>query len=150
MSLLREIQDAATNDTTDLGTVLRKCRILATRLKHDGLKDWTINELDGYGSPNNLPSYRVRQCHSLGNFFGPFGSKLENAPIPLSSIPNKIRNSLTQIRFQQSVAGLQDMVKRAEKDTLQNRWPADANALIGSSIYENMMLMEAWNIVPVS
>jgi AbiTii len=150
MSLLREIQDAATNDTGDLTTVLRKCRILATRLKHNGLKNWTQNELDGYLLEKNLPDYRVRQCHSFGNFFGTFGRQLQNAPIPLTSIPEEFRKILTQIRFQQGVAGLQDMVKRADKDTLQNRWPADAYKLFGHSIYDDMVLMEAWNIIPVS
>ena len=150
MSLLREIQDAATNETAGLATVLRKCRILATRLNHDGLKKWTQFELDGYRSETNLPSYRTLRCHSFGNFFGIAGQRMENAPIALTSIPKEVRETLTIIRFQQGVASLQDIVKNANNDTLQNRWPADANKMFGNSIYTGFVLVEAWNAVPLS
>lgn len=150
MSLLHEIQDAATNDTASLTTVLRKCRILATRLKHDGLKDWTQFELDGYRSEKNIPPYRTIRCHSFGNFFGIPGQEMRNAPIPFTSIPKEVRDVLTLLHFRQGVAGLQEMVKQAHKDTLQNRWAADANKMFGASIYPGLILMEAWNVVPVS
>jgi hypothetical protein len=37
MRLLREIQDAAVDGASDLESLLRKCRVLAARLKHDEL-----------------------------------------------------------------------------------------------------------------
>ncbi len=40
MTLLREIQDAATNENVSLAVVLRKCKILATRLKHEPFRKW--------------------------------------------------------------------------------------------------------------
>lgn len=102
-------------------------------------------------APNNLsPPYRVFQCHSFGNFFGGPGQAMKNAPIPLTLIPKEVRDTLTKVRFGQGVAALEEMVKRANKDTLQNRWPADANRMFGASIYPGLMLMEAWNAIPVS
>lgn len=150
MSLLREIQNAATDDDANLSTVLRKCRILATRLKHEGLKEWTQYELDGYRSVKRVPDYRILTCHSFGNFFGVAGQQMKNAPIALTSIPTEVRKTLTELVFRQGVASLQDMVKSANRDTLQNRWPADACKMFGSSIYPGFVLMEAWNSVPVS
>ena len=64
MSLLREIQDAAVDGTSDLESLLRKCRVLATRLKHDELKNWVTWELDGYPAEVPLPDYRkLHGCH---------------------------------------------------------------------------------------
>ena len=58
MGLLSEIQDAAVDGTFDLETLLRKCRVLATKLKHEELKNWVACELDGYPSDIPLPGYR--------------------------------------------------------------------------------------------
>jgi len=150
MSLLREIQDAATNESADLSTVLRKCRILASRLKHYGLKQWTQFELDGYPSTENLPKYRIQRCHSFGNFVGAFNRQARHVPIPITSIPEELRDTLTLLHFQQGVAALREMVENADQGTLQNRWPADASKLFGSSIIQTMYLMEAWNDVPTN
>jgi hypothetical protein len=150
MSLLREIQEAATSEGTDLSTVLRKCRILATRLQHDGFKQWTNFELDGYPVAEGLPKYRIQRFHSFGNFVGAFDRQARNVPIPVTSIPEKLRDTLTIVPFQQGVAALQAMVDDADKSTLQHRWPADASKLFGSSIIPGMYLMEAWNDIPVN
>lgn len=58
MTLLREIQAAATEADVPLPTVLRKCKVLASRLRHEPLKEWTDRELNGYPSLNALPDYR--------------------------------------------------------------------------------------------
>ncbi len=150
MSLLREIQEAATNDTAELATVLCKCRILATRLKHDGLKQWTQYELDGYPMRKDLPKYRVLKCQSFGTFMGAFGRQLRNAPIPTRCIPEGLRETLPTVNFYQGVAALQDLVNNCKSGSLQNRWPADVFELFGGSIFEDMNLMEAWNTIPKS
>jgi hypothetical protein len=70
MSLLKEIQDAAVDSETDIVQVLRKCRVLASRLSHDQLKDWVQKELDGYDVADRLPEYRVKHCQSKGILLG--------------------------------------------------------------------------------
>jgi hypothetical protein len=89
MSLLREIQDAAIDGSTDLETLLRKCRVLAARLKNEQFKQWVQSELDGYSSTADVPDYRKFHCQCFGHFSGPFGSGLKNAPIPESCIQQK-------------------------------------------------------------
>jgi hypothetical protein len=56
MSLLREIQSAAVGGTSDLETLLRKCRVLGTRLQHEEFKSWIQWELDGYPVGISLPA----------------------------------------------------------------------------------------------
>ena len=48
MSLLEDIQSAAVDSNSDLGTILRKCKLLAARLGSKTLENWLIYESNGY------------------------------------------------------------------------------------------------------
>ena len=150
MSLLREIQEAAVSETTSVATVLRKCRILAARLKHDDLKTWVLYELDGYPDFDSIPSYRILSCESFGNFFGRFGSEIRNAQIPLSCLPEKWRESLSNVYFNQGVGELQDLVSSSKEGKLQQLWSADLYPIIGQQIYQDMNLVQAWKKISQS
>ena len=82
MKLLDEIVDLAVEGETSLPVLLRKCLVLSHRLKNERLKMWAEKELDGYTNDDALPDYRVTNTNSKGIFFGAFGSKIENQPIP--------------------------------------------------------------------
>ena len=59
MSLLEEIQSSAVDADSDLGTVLRKCKLLAARLGNQELEDWLQWESNGYPENVDVPEYRV-------------------------------------------------------------------------------------------
>jgi hypothetical protein len=83
LSLLRDIQDGATEDSVSLGSLLRKVKLLASRLGVKEIGEWTARELSGYVSIEELPSYRGPfEATVLGNAIGPYGSELRNFPIP--------------------------------------------------------------------
>jgi AbiTii len=65
-------------------TLLRKCRVLASRLQNDELKQWVQSELDGYRDEMEVPEYRHIHCHAYGHFFGPYGHELTDLQIPAS------------------------------------------------------------------
>src|SRR3972149_416226 len=91
MSLLEEIQTAAVDANSDLGTLLRKCKLLAARLGSQPLEDWLIWESNGYPDNIPVPGYRVWPLEIRGNFAGPFGSFLKNANIPYACLPEEGR-----------------------------------------------------------
>jgi hypothetical protein len=150
MSLLQEIQDAAIDSHADLSTLLRKCRVLAARLKNDEFKSWVQHELDGYPDGTPVPDYRVCQCQSQGHFSGPFGSGLRDAPIPTMCIPEKLREVMTKVEFRQGVTSLRDTVDKSDGSSLRVLWPNDLVALMGQDLYERMNMLQAWRIIPVS
>ncbi len=150
MSLLREIQDAVVDSKSDLPTVLRKCKILSYRLKNSDFKNWVQYELDGYPEDAQVPDYRICHCQSKGNFSGPFGSGMKNAPIPMTCIPSKFHEILTKVELQQGVTALMDLVDKSEGNTLHCSWPHDILPVVGMNIYENMNLMQAWREISVS
>jgi hypothetical protein len=146
MSLLREIQDAATNETISLAVVLRKCKILATRLKHEPFKKWVEQELNGYDSREDLPEYRIiHGVGSFGHFAGPFGSGLQNAPIPPRCIPEEFREWIEKIEMFEGVSTYEDYTR---EEAVRIQWPPDLTALVGLRIYQNMNCLQAWKLLP--
>jgi hypothetical protein len=147
MTLLREIQAAATETDVPLPTVLRKCKVLASRLRHEPLKEWTDWELNGYPNEDVLPNYRSRfGVTVLGHFSGPFGSGLRNARLPQFSVDEEHRDWLFHVSFLEPVAVLEDMATRAEGG-LRYPWPADLVAYYQERFYEDMVLMTADRVV---
>lgn len=149
MTLLQEIQTGSVDGKTNLPTLLRKCRILAARLKNEEFKNWVQHELDGYPGDAALPDYRKMRTQSFGHFLGSFGSGLKNAPIPLSCIPEQYRDFVSTVEFRDGISALQDLITHGE-GILQERWPADLIALVANRIYQNMNLAQGWKEIPSS
>lgn len=150
MSLLREIQDAAINSSTELLVLLRKCKVLAARLGNPEFKQWVSSELDGYKDHKHLPDYRVLKVQSKGHFSGPFQSGLRNADIPLFCIPKEYHEYLSHAYIMDSVAALESLASSANGGTLQEPWNPNLVALVGQDIYQNMNCMQAWKVIPKS
>lgn len=151
MNLLRDIQNAAIDNSTSLETLLRKCRVLASRLKNDALKNWVLYELNGYGNAE-LPPYRQTSGHCFGNFSGPFGSALKSHPIPEATIPKAHKATLTRIAVSQGVAAL-ELLLADNKDgdgEFMIPWDANASIIFGDKIYQGYQLRSAWTSVPSS
>jgi hypothetical protein len=114
MTLLEQIQNEAVDAKSDLATVLRKCRVLAARLKHKEFTNWIKHELDGYPE-DGIPEYRILLGQAQGKFLGPMGSGLNNVPLLESDInPGEVRDRLLRIRLSGGVASLLVMLGRAQ------------------------------------
>ena len=150
MSLLRQIQDAAIDSSVDLPTLLRKCKVLAARLGNEDFKQWINNELVGYDCKEDLPIYRVLNVNSKGNFSGAFGSGLRNADIPLTCMPKEFRENLGHCYMMSPVAAIASLVKNDNTGTLQEPWIPDVVAYFCQEIYEHMVCMQAWKVIPAS
>ena len=87
-TLLQTIQDEATSSAVPVSTVLRRAQVLAFRLQHDPLKEWTKKELDGYRHTDDLPSYRYigrGQIPVKGEIFNG-GALARNVPLAPSDL----------------------------------------------------------------
>jgi hypothetical protein len=147
MSLLREIQESATDDKVSLTVVLRKCKILAARLKHKPFSDWVDRELNGYESLEDVPSYRLIRTHSLGTLMNPF-KQINNAPIPSGCMPEKYREFVNQEYLLRNIATYETIIKdKPGGEELKIPWPADLTAMVSDKVYTNMNLMSAWKVL---
>ena len=145
MSLLREIQEAATGNDVPLAVLLRKCRILAQRLGNDEFRSWVNWELNGYPNEGLLPPYRKESAEVRGEFAGAFGRGLHNAPMPRFHVSDK-HMWLFQNVFADGVSRYETLLE-ANEGSVQSPWPAEAVALYANSFYEGFVCISAWRLV---
>jgi hypothetical protein len=147
MSLLRDIQNSAVDSSTDVATLLRKCKILAARLGNTKFKEWVDFELNGYPSKEQLPIYRILNTKSFGTFCGSFGSGANNAPIPPSCLPKEFREYVTTSYLAAPISSYVELLSNPDGNPVE-QWPADLIAHFGQNIYQNMNCVSAWKTIP--
>ena len=143
MSLLKDVQNAAIDASSDLGTVLRKCKLLAARLGSQELEDWLLWESKGYPEDVPVPGYRVWSLQVKGHFAGAFGSGLRNAPISIRLLPENVRKSYNEYECRSSIAAVESILGENDSGTI--RVPTgDLSSTLGTNVYERMNCLECW------
>ena len=150
MSLLRDIQNSAVDANEPIGTLLRKCKILAARLGNEEFEVWVERELNGYCDKNSFPKYGILNVASKGYFSGGFGSGMKNADIPMLRIDERFREQLFISYLSQPVSSIESLIKESDGTSVQEPWPSDVTALFGTNIYQNMNCLQAWKVIPVN
>lgn len=137
MSLLREIQ-ASLMQGQDIGPILLKLRLLASRLGSDLLEEWVKHESEGYPVGVDVPDYRKIGVAYKGTFNGPFGSGIKNAPIPPYLIEKFAGPNWTSFEMRQSVAAVDALVASGKEAGGSLRIDAsDLILLLQGKVYEN-------------
>jgi hypothetical protein len=142
MSILKEIQATAVDGKSDLGVLLRKCKLLAARLDNEPLESWLLWESNGYPNDVEVPAYRAWALQLKGNFYGPFGSGITNAPIPLVCVPEEARKHYERYECRQSVASVEAALK-TESYAMQVS-TGDLAVLLGRRVYQGQNCVQAW------
>jgi len=145
MTVLEEIQAAAVDGKTDLGTILRKCKLLASRLGSQPLEDWLLWESNGYPDDVPVPDYRKWPLQLKGYFAGYFGARITNAPIPWLSLPEKVRDQYEHYECRQSIAGIEAILAGLESSTDRlHVSTGDLAVVLGDNVYGNYNCIQAW------
>ena len=146
--LLDEIQAEAVEASSDLGTLLRKCKVLASQLGSQPVEQWILWEANGYPEHDaELPLYRQLPVQILGSFIGAF-RKAERLPIPPALLPQDIRGGLTNVPARYSITQVQYLGDRGSDGTLQI--PMRNLPLRLNNIYADMECYSAWGEIPVT
>ena len=147
-SLLKEIRDAAVDANVPIANVLRKCAVLGAKLKNNELRDWALQELNGYKDENDLPEYRKVMAPLTGDFAGLVQS-VKNAPIPAMLLPEKMQDRARTARFPAGVASLESLLK-GEGEYVTMEWSGDWILWAQSGGKFEMTLIAARQVVGVS
>ena len=138
MSLLHQIQESIVQEGVDLGSVLLKLRLLASRLGSNLLEEWVKHESEGYPKEIEVPPYRIIGVSYQGTFFGPFGSGIKNAPIPTYIIKKHAGARWVNYEIRESIAAIDGIVKScAECDGGIGIDASDLILLLQGKIYPN-------------
>ena len=149
MSLLNQIQDDLTSPSSNLSDILRRAKVLASKLKSSELRTWVKLESEGYESREDLPDYRQVYLGLLGTYKGPYGSGINNAPIPLMNLPEDVKEWATKFEIYDNVATLEEMLRKS-KDSFQFYNPPELTKLIEHHIGRQppLVLVETFKTVP--
>jgi hypothetical protein len=145
--LLDDIIETAVDSGQRLSVLLRKCLLLAHELKNDRLKSWANQELNGYSSQEDLPSYRVIRVGAHGDFTGYGGAELRNYPIPPAALEVEHQWWAQKALLVQAVSAYEDAVTRESDHVLLN-WPGDMVLYYQQHFIDGYFLVSAWQTVP--
>lgn len=151
MSLLHQIQTAATDSTVDITVVLRKAKILAAHLRNPDFSSWVEFELNGYPNVASLPPYRVLRTRAHRHFIGAFGRELRNAEIMESILPEDLRHWATTAYMFDSAALYASLVAGATGSNsaeMHCPWPQELAVQFASKLYNGMQCISAWQVIP--
>jgi hypothetical protein len=132
MGLLYEIQTSVVQDGTNLGSVLLKLRLLASRLGSVPLEEWIKHESEGYPLESEIPSYRVVDVSYSGTFFGPFGSGIKNAQIPSYLVEKFAGKKWTKHEIRDGIAAIDELVRNS----------ADGSGTLGINASNLILLLQ--------
>jgi AbiTii len=89
-----------------------------------------------------VPEYRVWPLAVRGHFFGPFGSVIQNASIPLACLPEKARKLYQRYECRQSIASIEAMLIPFPQGPV--RVDTSDLALVLGNVYEHHSCAQAW------
>jgi hypothetical protein len=136
MSLLHDIQKAVLQDGSDLGPILLKLRLLASRLGSQPLADWVRYESEGYPQNADVPDYRKIPVSYRATFSGPFGSRIKNAPISPYLIEEFAGKHWVEFEFRESIAAVDSLLAAQMKGVLEID-AADLILVLQGKVYPN-------------
>jgi len=148
MGLLSEIQNEAVSRDSDIGTLLRKCLVLAARMDSDVLEDWVCYELNGYPAEASLPKYRILSMTVRGCFSGPFGTSINNAPVE-SLVIKKITETdkFDMLSYRASITTIVDTAETRKASTMRVSL-GDLALFLGSKVYDGYNAIDVWGEIP--
>lgn len=136
MSLLHQIQESIVQEGVDLGSVLLKLRLLASRLGSGVLEEWVKHESEGYPKDAEVPPYRTVGVTYKGTFFGPFNAQIQNAPIPQYLIQKFAGAHWVKFEVRESIAAVDAMVNGAKNGDHLGIDASNLMLLLQGKIYE--------------
>jgi hypothetical protein len=152
VTLLDDIQTDATDRSVTLSDLLRKCQILAYRLRHEPFKEWVAHELTGYPDEAALPAYRGPLDGQVrAHLVGTFGREAKGIAVPITNFPKEMRDRVTEFRFYQGVATLDALIadaRRNDDPRVISPFPVEVAAAM--PVWQGYQTISMWSELPVA
>jgi hypothetical protein len=151
--LLDEIIDLATDNKQSITVLLRKCLVLATRLKNERLKVWANQELNGYGDDEPIPEYRMMYAQAKGQFLtksGFWGGQHYVRDLPSVTMEKAHRWATETIRLGQSISVYEEIISGSSSASgvLHYPWNNDMVLFYQEKFIDGSVLLSAWQELP--
>lgn len=148
MKLVDDIIELAVDGAVPLTVILRKCLVVATKLKNDRLKGWVLGELNGYDDKDALPQYRVIRTQAKGLFLGPYGGELRDQILASGVMNEEHRWWATTAYLMEGIAAYEQFIAKDGKAFGQVDWPGDLVVRYQTKFIKGWALNRAWQVIP--
>lgn len=150
MSLLHEIQSAVLNEGLDLGPILLKLRLLASRIGSQPLADWVKFESEGYINNATVPDYRILPVSYTASFSGPYGTGIQNAPISSYLIEKFAGKQWVKYEMNQSIAAVDELLSSSTNGGSLGINAANLILLLQGKVYPDYSCISVTGNIPRS
>jgi hypothetical protein len=139
------IKDLA-NSTIDVGTALKRAKVLFSELGNEELLKWVNCEISGYPDNASLPDYRVLRGTLIGSYMkGSMANHLKwtNVSIPLGKMPEETKDALLSVYLFEGVDALEHLIQFNEnpENRLGKQIPADCFPLFNKYNNDPFMII---------
>lgn len=141
--MLDQIINDAIESSSDLGDLLRRCTVLASRLGNTPLEDWILWESNGYPADVELPDYRIWFVQLLGNFIGPGNLLMGERPISAHLLPEKWRDTLTRHQCRDSIGLIEQRIRNNTSGSCKGTFH-NLPDIVGQNRYKGFFCLDAW------
>jgi AbiTii-like protein len=130
--LLARIEQAALDEAVPVKVALRHCLSLGGRAGSAALRDWASKELQGYGSDDELPGYRVIPAVLKidGALPGGFIRGQPFSPLMLPDFVQEVLGTQEEVRLRQGIAELEKLAIDANAQHERVKVPLPDSGLI--------------------
>lgn len=118
---IKELQNEITNKSISTAELLRKAKILASKLKQDEFIKWVDKELNGYSEENPVPEYRTVK--------GTPQARSRWGMLPYINQDSKSQEILSERAISQSIPQLEELLATKE-NTFSVQFPPDIEAIM--------------------
>lgn len=155
MSQITKIVEAAAEDEVPLAILLKRIKVVASRISAPEVGSWADLELTGYYDVAELPKYRASKLLPVyGNWSGFAGRSISNALVSSNRLPEAFRKAHFHQALRQPVSELEKLAK-GDTDPGLDWDPSSVAAYeqfletgVGGSGFEMMNLMSARTVYP--
>ena len=152
MAKSKIIKDLA-NGEVDTITALKRAKVLVSALNNAEISKWLDYEISGYPKEATIPSYRKVRGILMGSYFkGSMASHMTwtNVSLPLGKMPDKTKEVLLSVVFQEGIESLKKLAERSEATGTEISKSIPADFFPAITTYNNdpyMMITSARVIV---
>ncbi|MDO8048482.1 hypothetical protein O3301_08385 [Janthinobacterium sp. SUN211] len=125
-SVVIELQELASDGNNDIGDLLRKTLMVATKLKLTDFRQWVLSELNGYKGEGrkNLPDYRIirgeLKAHNPIRGLIPF------------QVPHQMHDILAEVKITESLHSLSQLLSIEGGGCIVYNFPPETEATLMS------------------
>jgi hypothetical protein len=132
--MIKDLIKEIAYDKITLTQALTRAKLIAYKIENETFKSWISNELDGYTSGNDAPSYRVVEVETVGSVVDSLGRNYEIQIGVAPQTKEQLNIDLYKWHVNEGIASLERMIGKASGDFMYMQLGPEATEFIGQFI----------------